>query len=498
MSRPHARNIHGEISGEIRGLGRFPNIPHCWRPCATAAGHRIRLVAVLLAALACAGEQHSPDLPQNVVLILVDTLRADHLSSYGYERATSPRLDAFGADNIRFARVRSQSACTSPSVSSLLTSRSPLALMDQPQGHLGIPRRMPSLAEILKGFGFWTIAISSSPIVRKTPSEANRFGEFDRGFDIFDEECLMEDARCVNRKALEILDTITPPFFLYLHYMDVHAPYAPPPDFERPFSKPHDGHILVTAGRPQQFQQEARNLGFAIEPESVAHFVDRYDDEIAFFDRELGQLFDELAKRALWERSIVIVASDHGDAFMEQGYLGHCRVPLFEGMISTPLLMAIPGVGRTEAIRDETQNLDIVPTIIDYLGHDPTEYGFEGRSLRSLINGDETVARFGFAIQGLELIASDRDFSLSYDLDSQATRMFDRARDPSYEHDLADSQPERKAALLGEVERQLGLAGAGPRSGIAARARRLEDELRALGYLIEPSAEPARGPSASP
>ena len=455
-------------------------------------------LAWLLAAVASGCGDSAPAQPPNVVLILVDTLRADHLSSYGYERETSPRLDAFAADNIRFARVRSQAACTSPSVSSLLTSRSPLALMDQPKGHLGIPSHMPSLAEILKQEGFWTIAISSSPIVRKNPSDANRFGEFDRGFDIFDEECLMADARCVNAKALEMLDLITPPFFLYLHYMDVHAPYAPPADFERPFSEPYEGDDLVKAGRPQQFQLNAHQFGLAIQPAEAAHFLDRYDDGIAFFDAEFGKLLDALSERGMADRSIIVVASDHGDAFMEQGYLGHCRVPLFEGMIHTPLLMAIPGVKRREAVHVDAQNLDIVPTIIDYLGREPSladGAGFEGRSLRPAIERDEDMERLGFAVQGLELAVSSRKYTLIYDLDSRETRVFDRVQDPDHKTDLGTGDPEAREILLREVERQLDLAGTG---SVAARAKRLEEELRALGYLVEPPAAPSEVPAAFP
>ena len=433
-----------------------------------------------------------------MILILVDTLRADHLSSYGYERKTSPRLDAFAAENIRFERVRSQAACTSPSVSSLFTSRSPLELMDQPKGHLGIPRELPSLAEVLKGYGYWTVAVSSSPIVRKSPSEANRFGEFDRGFDLFDEECLMEDARCVNRRALELIDTITPPFFLYLHYMDVHAPYAPPDDFERPFSHPYPGHEMVRAGRPQQFQQVARKRGLEIQTGVVRHFIDRYDDEIAFLDLELGRLIDALVERNLVDESIVILASDHGDAFMEQGYLGHCRVPLFEGMLSTPLIMAIPGVERDEAVRVDVQNLDIVPTIVDYLGRNPDDYAFEGRSLRGAIEGRDDESRIAFAVQGVELAVSDRDYTLTYDLETQTTRIFERARDPEHKSDLASRPPPAAAALRDEVQRQIALASSVSGEDVAERARRLEGELRALGYLLEPDDAPPTHPLPTP
>ncbi|MED5262331.1 MAG: sulfatase [Myxococcota bacterium] len=415
-------------------------------------------------------------------MVVIDTLRADHLSSYGYPRLTSPRLDAFAAENLRFADARSQAACTSPSMSSLLTSRSPVTLLDQPRGHIGIPEGMPSLPELLKKNDYWTIAISASPIVRDSPSEANRFGEFGRGFDVFHEECLMEDAACVNRAAIESLDIVTEPFFLYVHYMDVHGPYDPPADFDRPFSKTVHQPQFLREGRSEQIQRRSQNFGTPILPEHIAHLRDLYDDEIAYLDKQLGIFLDSLEDRGLLEDSLVVIASDHGEAFGERGYLGHCRLPLFEAMISTPLVMQLPGIDESRVLEGTAQNLDIVPTVLDYLGLDFEEVHLEGRSLRPLIEKQRPVNPYVFAIQGVEVAASDPRFTLTFRIQEDEGRLFDRRRDPDHGEELSEEHEADRSRLRKEAEAWLGTT-----DDLAEDARRLEDELRALGYLQSPA-----------
>jgi arylsulfatase A-like enzyme len=134
----------------------------------------------------------------NVVLVVADTLRADHLGSYGYHRDTSPNIDAFAKEALIFLNNRSQAACTFPSINSLLTSRDPFEFVDADENRMGIPDDIPYLPRILKNQGYRTIAISTSPIMRKTPSGFNPTGGFGSGFDEF-EEVIWEPAEsCAN------------------------------------------------------------------------------------------------------------------------------------------------------------------------------------------------------------------------------------------------------------------------------------------------------------
>src|ERR671928_899211 len=136
--------------------------------------------ALLLAATLLSCHREAPR-PRNLIFILVDTLRADRLGTYGYGRATSPHLDAFAREAVRFDGARSQSSCTFPSANSMLTSRWPSAFLGQPERALGIPETIPYLPEILRRHGFRTVAVSASAVVRKSPSRFNPTGGFGRG-----------------------------------------------------------------------------------------------------------------------------------------------------------------------------------------------------------------------------------------------------------------------------------------------------------------------------
>ena len=136
-----------------------------------------------------------PAHPKNVIFVLVDTLRADHTSIHGYSRPTTPFLEQLAAESVVFDRARSQAGCTYPSMNSMLTSRYPFDFYRREPGDMGIPEEYPSIAEILKAHGYFTAAVSASPIVRATPSEHNPSAGFGRGFDVFDESVSLEAGR---------------------------------------------------------------------------------------------------------------------------------------------------------------------------------------------------------------------------------------------------------------------------------------------------------------
>jgi hypothetical protein len=163
----------------------------------------------------------------NVIIVLVDTLRADHMSTYGYTRPTTPYLDTLAETSFVFERARSQAACTFPSVNTLFTSRYAFDYYQLPEGEMGIPDRFPTIAELLHDQGYATAAVSASPIVRVTPSDHNPSAGFGAGFDVFDETCLWDTAACVNLRAQKLLADLEEPFFLYLHYMEPHSYYDP-------------------------------------------------------------------------------------------------------------------------------------------------------------------------------------------------------------------------------------------------------------------------------
>jgi arylsulfatase A-like enzyme len=282
-----------------------------------------------------------------------------------------------------FARARSQAACTFPSVNSLLTSRYPAPFIRQGKGRMGIPPDIPTLADLLRRRGYATVAISASPVVRATPSELNPSGGFGSGFDVFDESPLWREGAFVNHVALTHLKSLTEPFFLYLHYMDPHDPYRPPRTWTRRFATEDAGPPFIRLGQPNPIAAMIYGSGplVTVSESDIHHLVDLYDDEIGYVDQQVTKLIHHLEKRGFADHSILVLAADHGEEFMEHGHVKHCRV-LYDSSTHVPLMLRIPGVPGGTRIEAAVQNVDIVPTVLDYLGMPPESGRFDGSSLR--------------------------------------------------------------------------------------------------------------------
>jgi arylsulfatase A-like enzyme len=439
-------------------------------------------IAVLGVATLAAG--CAPEPPLNVVVVLADTLRAQSLSAYGYERETSPHLSAFAEEALLFEDARAQAPCTYPSANSILTGRDGTHFWVQQGQRIGIPEGTPSLAEILGGQGYATVAVSASPIVRKSPTKFNRFGGFDRGFDLFDERCLWQDASCLNDFALPYLEVLREPFFLYLHYMDPHDPWKPA---EPRWSKaPYQGKWFVEAGNPNPIadllygEPEVR---FEVDDRDLAHLTNLYDDEIAFFDARFGELHRALRESGRLDRTIVAVVADHGEEFLEHGHIKHCHA-LYDTEIRTPLLLALPGVEGGRRLAGEVENLDLVPTLLDYLGVETPDLRLDGASLRPLIERARAVHEQAFSAWGVLRAVKAGRFKLVMDLDSGEVELYDLEADPGETRNVAGEHPREVQRLqralstrLREVE---GVQDAGQ---AVRRGEEASERLRALGYI---------------
>jgi arylsulfatase len=445
-------------------------------------------LAALIAALGCAQEpQLDTKVPavKNVIIVLVDTLRADHMSTYGYERRTSPSIDRFAKGAAVFEHARSQAACTFPSVNSLLTSRYPDVFARQGKRQFGIPAEYPAIAEILNDRGYYTVAVSQSPVVRNKPSKHNPNGGFGRGFDRFVEGCVWRGhGACLNRKIFEELELIERPFFLYLHYMEPHAPYSHPPGYRLKFTGEYDGFDFIRDGNPKPIGKMIYDNGpkYDIGDRDIQHLIDLYDDEIRYFDVIFNKLLRKLEEHGILDETMIVFASDHGEEFLEHGHVTHCR-GVWDTVTRVPLMFKIPGV-EGQRFGAAVENLDIVPTILDYLAIDSEGLGLEGKSLRPMIEGREEPTMFAFAKQTEYRSADDGRFHLILDAGKDHLTLFDLKQDPLEQDDLFDpAHPELgplKTALdewLEMTDRRLSL-----RLSLAAD-RAKEEELRALGYL---------------
>jgi arylsulfatase len=449
----------------------------------------ISVGAVVSAVFGC-GQGSLPEVAPsspNIIVVMVDTLRADHMSLYGYERSTTPFIDRFASEAMVFERARSQAACTFPSVNSLLTSRYPFDFYVQGENQMGIPAEYPTIAEILRARGYSTIAVSASPIVRSTSSKENPNGGFAAGFDVFDESCLWREGSMVNARALELLGEVREPFFLYLHYMDPHGHYAPPASHQRQFAGPYDGHDFIAAGDHIPIADMLFNDGpeLEISERDIQHLVDLYDDEILYFDGQFEQLVASLRETDLLDRSLLIVTSDHGEEFLEHGQVGHCR-GVWDTLTHVPLVMKFPrpaGGGRTDA---PVQLVDVVPTVLDELGIDAAAVPFDGISLRPMLSGgDPAMARgYAFSDQSRYRAADDGRWHFILDGVESKVTLYDVRADPLEQDDLfTQSHPEgeRLGAVLDGWLKESGQWVRFDEALAASKAK--EEELRALGYL---------------
>ncbi|HEX7185350.1 MAG TPA: sulfatase [Thermoanaerobaculia bacterium] len=442
-------------------------------------------LALLATGLGCQGD--TPPEPEptrwNVVVLLVDTLRADRLSFYGYERPTAPRLGNLARSGVVFRNTRSQAGCTYPSVNSILTSRWPQHFVNRQQLYgMAIPKDTPSLAGILAGQGYATAAVSASVVVRAVPSRVNRQGGFGQGFQSFDESCLKRSARCVNSRAYKLLDRLPEPFFLYLHYLEPHTPYRPPDDHPRRFALGSPDKEWVRRGEPRNLTKRLYNgdTTHSYDDADVRFFSDMYDEEIAFMDESLAMLMQRLRRKRLLERTIVVLLSDHGEEMLDNGHWGHCRDLAYETLLKTPLVLWVPG-GPTGERSSLALNVDLVPTLLDLLGlpHDPA--AFAGKSLRPVLEEDRPVHDMSFALQGVSRVASDGRYKWWLDLGGGPPRLYDLRIGEMSSATAFERRPvtRLRAELLAWLEREEG----GRQGENLRRARENTEQLKALGYL---------------
>ncbi len=461
---------------------------------------RVRLCPSLalpaLAALAAAcGSAPDPLGRPNLVLVVADTLRADHLGSYGYARATSPCLDAIAARGVVFEDVSAPSSHTVSSVLSLFSGVDP-----QRHGNLyyfetnsfrvperrvrpEVPAALPLLAEELGRAGYRSGAVVANPWLR------TRYG-FARGFERWSDLHAGEwkrhpRAEQVLASARELLDALggaESPFFLYLHFMDPHSPYRPSDAQRGRFAKGERAEIDLRHGPAPDAA-----------PGDVARLRDRYDEAIRSFDDALCALERELGERGLAERTLLAITSDHGEEFHEHGGLGH-GFSLYEEVLRVPLVFAHPALaGVPRRIAAPAAGVDLLPTLLDAAGV-AAPAGGDGVSLLPLLLERESapalaaeLARRSRLSELGPLVALRRGaHKLIRARDGSSEELYDLARDgrEARARRAGDAAPSWRAPLAAELEARLRREG--PRAGSAAPAEAeadFEARLRALGYV---------------
>jgi arylsulfatase A-like enzyme len=321
----------------------------------------------------------------NVVLISLDTVRADHLPVYGYERDTAPALTALAAKGAVFENSYSQASNTVATHGSLFTGRYPF--QHRMYGHgQDLKKEEHTLAEYLGSRGYRTFAITSS--VRFEPTSG-----YPQGFETYETLYQLEknerSAR-VTDLALEYAAADAPkPFFAFLHYFDAHAPYAAPEPYRTSW------HPGLPAPRPEdtvEFLRRYRAPTTDVDPKVIEYLRALYDGALRYQDESVGRLFEGLERASGGRPTLWIVTADHGEEFKEHGYLTH-SFHLHEELVRVPLVMVLPGVieaGRR--IRAPVQTVDLFLTIAELLGL-PVSEELPGRSFAARLKRGEELAQ---------------------------------------------------------------------------------------------------------
>lgn len=329
----------------------------------------------------------------NIILLTVDTLRADHLAAYGYERDTMPHVEEFLETAVVFENAVVPRGITGPSYASMLTGLYPFRHGVR-RNEVVVHDQLTTLAEELRSLGYHTAGfVSNSVLIGEI------FG-LDQGFDVYDDDLNERETGRLNYErtaantAQAILDWLADeppePFFLFVNLIDPHGPYHPPEPFDRTFRSGKTRFLQREDIRPYMYVEGQLNY---------YDYVDRYDGEIRFADDALGQIRSELQARGLWDDALVIFTADHGESMGEHGLYFRHFDGVWEETVRVPLGLRLPphdaegGDGQTSRrhrqprrIADVCSPMDLVPTILAYLGVEP-EQTFDGQSLLPLLSG---------------------------------------------------------------------------------------------------------------
>ncbi len=387
------------------------------------------------------------DDPPNILLIVVDTLRADHLGCYGYDRPTSPQIDTLAGMSTVFDRAYSHSPWTMPSIASILTGLEPrdhgISKWQDP-----LEQQLVTIAEVLQSRGYRTGAAISHYILKPDY-------HFDQGFEVYSTGALelgppheaITSQQITHMGKKLTLEKRAEPWFVMLHYFDPHSYYKEHPEFD---FGPSD--------------------------------MDLYDGEIAFTDKHIGVLLDQMYQREQLRDTIVVLIADHGEAFMDHGHNEH-TLSLYEEQIRIPFIVYVPGfeARRLDQVVAETQlaptllslaGLPIPPSMrappipFDRAGFLPAEdYKVFAETKRS-VNKQAVV---------------DGDWKLHHDRRRRQQELYDLAADPGEKDDLRSEEPERTQQLRGQLTEH----NRQPRYRVEEVS--LSDEtrhaLQALGYM---------------
>ncbi len=388
----------------------------------------------------------------NVILISLDTLRADHMGIYGYNRDTTPELDEFSKGALVFEKAYAQSPNTVISHATMLTALHPTVHETNADYILG--DEFETLGEYFQKKGYKTGGFTTHG------AWLNKQMGFSQGFDEFHAKFIT--APMNNEYVFDFLDNKGDNrFFLFVHYYDIHSdydalPYDTATDYDRKFCSDYDGNF--TGCRDDvcgsTFLGKVSLEGWKISREDCDYITALYDGGIAYTDFHVGQLFKRLKKLGLFENSLIIITADHGEEFIEHGKMLHYQ--LYREIMHVPLIVKLPGKNNHSRITNPVGVIDIMPTILDLTG---IKYkNLQGQSLLPIINGTEKKDRFVFStLSGLQengenvIFLRDGNTGLFAQDKFSKIEMYDIDTDPDETLNIAEKNEALKKKLTGEA-----------------------------------------------
>jgi len=429
-------------------------------------------VLAVLALAGCGGAvpeppPHATATKHNVVLLTLDTTRADHLGIYGRKEAATPHLDRLGRDGVVFDMALTAAPLTLPAHSSIMTGLFPPRHGVRDNGTFYLDDRFTTLAEVLHDAGYATGAFLGAAVLEK------KYG-LGQGFDVYDDDFPRRSVRpeflFVERPANEVvasalawLGSAARPFFVWLHFYDAHAEYEPPPPYD------------------QQFHETP------------------YDGEIAFVDHAVEALFDWLAGEGLADDTIVVAVGDHGESLGEHGEPTH-GVFVYDATIRVPLLVRGPGVPTGRRIDGVVRTVDLMPTVLALVGL-ATPNDVDGRSLVGVMSGGHESPRVAYAEAelphyhyGWAPLVSLQTATWKL-IEAPKPELYRLASDPRELINVYDREPATVRELTHDLDTLRTAADSESRRTLDAAT---EQKLRSLGYVTDAAPPPSDGPGPDP
>ncbi len=468
-------------------------------------GKRTAIVAALVACVmwwgGCsdspASTSKSKSKSYNVLLITTDTTRADRLGSYGYDKPTSPHLDALAADAARFEFAISTAGLTPIAHASIFTGLNPylhgVRVMYGPPGHY-LSKNLPTMATLLKQKGYATGGfVSAYPAserygmhwgfdafengmeqgtVNMDPSQPTARGLITRQGKWVDQPKgdAQRRADSTTDDALAWLSKVKGPFFQWVHFFDPHDPWLIP---------------------PKEYLAK-----FGVQRGAADEMLTVYDADINFMDSQIGRLIQAYKDRGLYDKTIIIVISDHGQGLEDHEWFRH-RL-LYREQIHVPLIVRVPGAAQGKTIPDLVRNIDLLPTVAEVLGLELPD-NVEGKSLMGLINGVAEPPRLAYAEalntadvhmparlpedqKDLLFCVMDRQWKLIYHKERpENSELYDLTNDPMELINVFEKHPNETSRLLEQLEKSGGLTVR--TTGVPPMDEETLRSLKALGYI---------------